>query len=222
MDLSFDITAEFRRCCPQYAAGILCCEISNSQYDADLWQMIDGRCVYYQTNSSFEEIKKMASISATRRAYKATGKEPDRYRPSAEALLRRVVKGESLYQINTAGDIINYVSLSSGYSIGGFDVSKIAGTSLCLGIGRELEPYQAIGRGQLNIAGLPVWRDALGGVGTPTSDEVRTQLELETNRLLMIVNAFQGRDGLSDFLENCTILLRRFLFAQNCYTTIYE
>ena len=53
-------------------------------------------------------------------------------------------------------------------------MDKIAGGSLVLGGGREGEIYHGIGRGELNIAGLPVYRDAVGGIGTPTSYEERS------------------------------------------------
>ena len=80
-----------------------------------------------------------------------------------------------------------------------------------LGIGREGEPYEGIGRGPLNIAGLPVYRDALGGIGTPTSDHERTKLSLETKRLLTIVNGYDGnRENVlacAAFLQD---LLRRY------------
>ena len=65
--------------------------------------------------------------------------------------------------------------LSKDYSIGGFDADKFVGDTLTLGVGRAGEPYEGIGRGLLNIEGLPVYRDAEGGVGTPTSDNERTK-----------------------------------------------
>ena len=66
------------------------------------------------------------------------------------------------------------------------------GDTLTLGIGREGEPYEGIGRGMLNIAGLPVYRDAQGGVGTPTSDNERTKMTLETTHLLVLINGYDG------------------------------
>lgn len=80
-----------------------------------------------------------------------------RYRLSSEALMRRVVKGMELYHINNIVDLVNLVSLESGMSIGGYDADKIAGSAI-LSIGEKKgEPYEAIGRGELNIAGLPVF-----------------------------------------------------------------
>ncbi|MDE5919401.1 MAG: hypothetical protein K2H05_07820, partial [Duncaniella sp.] len=160
-------------------------------------------------------VNKRPAIRATREAYKAFGKEPNRYRPSAEALSRRVVKGMGLYRINTLVDLINLVSLQSGYSIGGFDIDSIDGESLSLGVGREGEPFEAIGRGQLNIAGLPVYRDSTGGIGTPTSDHERTKLTMETSRLLMCINIYGEEMPVDETLGLVTDLLERFASAQN-------
>ena len=111
-------------------------------------------------------------------------------------------------------DLINLVSIRSGYSIGGFDADKIEG-NLTLGVGREGELYQGIGRGVLNIAGLPVYRDRVGGIGTPTSDEERTKISMETTSLLMIINGYSGSEGLSEAGEYAIDLLRRYASAEN-------
>ena len=68
--------------------------------------------------------------------------------------------------------------------------SIVTTLSLSLGAGREGEPFEAIGRGILNIAHMPVYRDAIGGIGTPTSDNERTKIDLDTRRLLMCINIY--------------------------------
>ena len=68
------------------------------------------------------------------------------------------------------------------------------GDTLTLGVGREGEPYEGIGRGLLNIAGLPVYRDAQGGVGTPTSDNERTKMTLHTTHLVVLINGYDGQE----------------------------
>ena len=84
-----------------------------------------------------------------------------------------------------------------------------------LGVGREGEIYHGIGRGELNIAGLPVYRDAVGGVGTPTSDEERTKIGPDTTRLLMIINAYSGLDGLESAGKYAAGLLSKYVSATN-------
>jgi DNA/RNA-binding domain of Phe-tRNA-synthetase-like protein len=92
-----------------------------------------------------EDISQIPAISASRKAYKACGKDPARYRLSAEALLRRVVNRNEIYQINNVVDLLNLVSISTGFSIGGYDADKIDG-DIIYGIGKPNEPYIGIGR----------------------------------------------------------------------------
>lgn len=165
-------------------------EIDNAPTDDALWHQIEQEMNELRKNVKLEDVNKLRGIRATRLAYKACGKEPNRYRPSAEALTRRVVKGVGLYRTLFAIDLINLISLETGHSIGGFDADKISGSQLTLGIGREGEDFEAIGRGPLNIAHLPIYRDAIGGIGTPTSDCERTKLSPETRHLLMLVNVY--------------------------------
>ena len=119
-----------------------------------------------------------------------------------------MLQGKQLYQIDTIVDLCNLASIIYGYSIGAFDAGKFVGDTLTLGIGREGEPYEGIGRGMINIAGLPVYRDAAGGVGTPTSDNERTKVGLQTRRLLMLVN---GYDGCEERVRATAELMQRLL-----------
>lgn len=177
--------------CPDLTLGVIQCKVSNSTFDPDLWVKIDQETKRIRRDLRIENIKHVPAIEATRNGYKRCGKDPNRYRPSAEQLNRRILQGKELYQISTLVDLVNLVSLKSGYSIGGFDADKIKG-DLVYGIGEKDEVYKGIGRGNLNIESLPVLRDDLGGIGTPTSDEERTMLSMETTSFLMNINAFDG------------------------------
>ena len=188
-------------------------EVTNSPSDSGLWEEIDSASSALQTELPMGEINKRPGIKATRDAYKRLGKEPNRYRPSAEALCRRIVKGMELYRVDTLVDLINLLSFTSGYSIGGFDADKINGDALTLGAGREGEDFDAIGRGKLNIASMPVYRDKTGGVGTPTSDNERTKLSLNTRRLLMVVNIYGRELDPEIFINEATRLLRTYAAA---------
>src|SRR6202163_3381454 len=133
-------------------------------------------------------------ISATRTAYKALGKDPARYRGSAEALLRRVIAGKSLPQINAVVDIINLVSVESRLPIGLYDLAHVSG-GIVFRAGRAGETYKGIGKNDLNLEGLPIFCDALGPHGSPTSDSERTMVTSETKQVLAIIISFGGRDG---------------------------
>ena len=212
--IQIELSSEIKTASPELKVLVIACQVKNSPSDAALWQEIAAEEAAVKATCRIEEINKWAPIKATRTAYKWLGKDPNRYRPSAEALRRRILRDLPLYRIDTLVDLINLVSIRSGYSIGGFDADKIEG-NLTLGVGREGELYQGIGRGVLNIAGLPVYRDRVGGIGTPTSDEERTKISMETTSLLMIINGYSGSEGLSEAGEYAIDLLRRYASAEN-------
>ena len=190
-------------------------DVINCDTPDDFWTELTQEALHIAQLYDLSQINKRPGIAATRAAYKALGKEPNRYRPSSEALCRRAVKGMELYRINALVDIINLISMRSGYSIGGFDADCIQGDLLRLGAGRAGEVFNAIGRGQLNIEGLPLYRDAVGGIGTPTSDEERTKLSIATRRLLMCINIYQEEMPIGDVVDLSCQLLERYCQATN-------
>ena len=218
--MNIEVSEEIRRACPQFAGVAILATVKNTSYNETLWKQIDEFTIRYREMYTTDSIKDMSTIIATREAYNKCGKDPSRYRPSGEALCRRILRGIPLYQIDTLVDLINLVSIRYGYSIGGFDADKIAGDSLVLGIGKAGEPYEGIGRGELNIEGMPVYRDAVGGIGTPTSDHERTKLGLKTTRLLTIINGYSGKDGLQDASDYMVELIKEYASAKDI--TVFE
>ncbi|MDL2281551.1 hypothetical protein LJC44_00350 [Parabacteroides sp. OttesenSCG-928-G06] len=212
--IQISISAEINAACPELEVVAIMAKVKNRESDVQLWEEIQTVSEGLRASLRIEEVNQFPQIRATRQAYKQLGKDPNRYRPSAEALRRRILRGLPLYRIDTLVDIINLVSIETGYSIGGFDADKIEG-DLILGVGRAGEPYEAIGRGLLNIEGLPVYRDKIGGVGTPTSDEERTKIDINTTNLLMIVNGYSGAEGLSEAAERSVKLLKEFALAED-------
>jgi DNA/RNA-binding domain of Phe-tRNA-synthetase-like protein len=161
---------------------------------------------------TIENISSISAIQASRKAYKACGKDPARYRLSAEASLRRVVSGKGLYSINNVVDQLNLVSISTGFSIGGYDSAQIQG-KITFGIGQSEEPYSGIGRGELNIENFPVFRDEKGAFGTPTSDSQRTEVSPQTTQFLMILIDFGGDNQLEVATQKAIRLLRDYCQA---------
>lgn len=208
--MNISVSNELKSLCPEFKGAAVEAWVTNTPYNEGLWQEINSFTEELRAESDVDACKEQYAIAATRIAYRRCGKDPSRYRPSAEALRRRLLRGMQLYQIDTLVDIINLVSLRSGFSIGGFDADKIQGNQLVLGIGREGEPYEGIGRGGLNIEGLPVYRDAIGGIGTPTSDHERTKMDLGTIHLLAIINGYSGEQGLQEAAEFTLDLLRKY------------
>ncbi|MDD6892570.1 MAG: phenylalanine--tRNA ligase beta subunit-related protein [Bacteroidales bacterium] len=220
--LTLTVSDELHRAWPGFYGAAVFATVTNTPYNADLWRQIDEYTALYRAKYTTESIKDMPAIQATRQAYKQCGKDPSRYRPSSEALCRRLLRGIPLYQIDTLVDLINLASIYSGHSIGGFDRDKIQGDTLTLGIGRAGEPYEGIGRGPLNIEGMPVYRDALGGIGTPTSDHERTKLTLGTTRLLAIMNGYSGREGLAENMDYLVGLLQDYAAATDLHIVYFN
>ena len=137
-----------------------------------------------------------------------------------EERFRRELTTESLKELS---GIAATRRIAFGYSIGGFDADRFVGDTLTLGVGREGEPYEGIGRGMLNIAGLPVYRDAQGGVGTPTSDNERTKITLETTHLVVLINGYDGDEQRvrqnAEFIQE---LVRKYCQSDGGTVTLYK
>src|ERR1700687_367932 len=158
-------------------------------------------------------------ILATRAAYKALGKDSARYRGSAEALLRRVIAGKSLPRINAVVDIINLVSVESRLSIGLYDLAHVQG-DIVFRAGRAGETYKGIGKYDLNLEGLPLFCDALGPHGSPTSDSERTMVTSETKRVLAVIISFGGKEGLDRWTQRTSELFHRFAAGRERHTAL--
>ena len=216
------VSNEIKSVCPEFVGAAVEARVRNSQFCQELWNEIHILEDRFRQTLTTESLKDMPSIAATRRVYKACGKDPSRYRPASEQLIRRMLQGKELYQIDTLVDLVNLASIAFGYSIGGFDADKFVGNTLTLGIGREGEPYEGIGRGPLNIAGLPVYRDAQVGVGTPTSDNERTKMTLETTHLVVLINGYDGnRERVMENAQYLKQLIERFASGSDCSITLY-
>ncbi len=215
------IGKELKQKRPEMALGIITCKIVNTYYDDELWEEIRKTVQEIRNNYALSTIKNQTNIKATREVYKACGKDPNRYRPSAESLYRRIIKNNNLYQINTIVDLVNLISLKTGYSIGGFDSDKIE-WPVKAGIGFSGEPYRGIGRGEMNIENLPVIRDQKGAIGTPTSDEERTAISSNTHSFFMNINGYKGPEPLKKAIEESEKYLVRFLQAEKVRMEIVQ
>lgn len=217
------VSQEIERVCPDFVGAAVDAQVVNTQFCPELWEEIHALEARFRQELTTESLKELPGIAATRRVYKACGKDPSRYRPASEQLIRRMLQGKELYQINTLVDLINLASIAYGYSIGGFDASKFVGDTLTLGVGREGEPYEGIGRGMLNIAGLPVYRDAQGGVGTPTSDNERTKITIETTYLVVLINGYDGNEArVADNARFIQQLLKKYCQSDGGTFTLYK
>ena len=212
--ITVSISKELRQKVTSITLSCIQSQVITEAINSNLWEQITRKIEDIAMTLEIEHISRLPAIRFSRRVYKACGKDPARYRLSAEALLRRVVKQKDIFQINNIVDLLNLVSISTGYSIGGYDAEKITG-NIEFGIGRVNEEYDAIGRGIINIENLPVFRDSQGAFGSPTSDSVRTSVTTETKQFLMIIIDFGYPDALGEATEMALDLLRQYAGAGN-------
>lgn len=213
------ITPELKQACPDIRLGIIDTDIRYEKENSELWDEIEQVAEQIKNSLNRNQIVDLPVIRDTRKAYLALGKEPARYRCSAEALLRRVVQGKEIYRINSAVDIINLISLLFHFSIGCYDSDKL-GEPIEFDIGKEKESYQAIGRGTMNIAHLPVFRDNIGAFGSPTSDSERTMITAKTKRVLIAIIDFKSNSILPDAMEKTICCLRQYADTKNLQSFI--
>ena len=121
-----------------------------------------------------------------RALYRRFGIDPTRVRPSSEALLRRLKKGEPLPRINSLVDVANSLSVQLQVPVGLYDLGKVRGDELVVRLGAEGESYTGIGKDRVNVAGRICVADAEGPIGNPSSDSARTMITTDTERAAWI------------------------------------
>ena len=207
--MNLSIHHELKRALPSLSLGCVCATVRVEKHNTALWDEISTHLAHLTATIKPEQINTVPQIAAMRSAYKALGKDPSRYRGSAEALLRRVLQGKGLYQINSVVDINNLVSLESLNPAGTYDLEKIT-PPIELRIGAAGESYKGIGKDLINIEDLPVFDDSAGAFGSPTSDSERAMVRLETRKVLMVIFSFTGTEGLERWVERASELLGRY------------
>ncbi|MDE6231468.1 MAG: hypothetical protein K2M37_07600 [Muribaculaceae bacterium] len=215
MEHKIQISPEIKAAAPEYRVILIEADVKNSDTPAELSELICKWGENIVSVMEMSDINKRPGIAATRAVYKRTGKDPNRYRPSHEQMMRRFFKGQGLYEVSAIVDAGNLLSLMSGYSVGVFDADKVKGETLTVGIGKAHELYEGVGRGPLNIEGLPVVRDAVGGIGSPTSDNERTKTSLDTRRIVVTIHVFGEDMPVNDTIALATELLTKYCVAEN-------
>lgn len=212
--MEIKISEQLRKHCPTLQLGCLTATVRYQEECPDLWALMDETVEFVAASISLEAISALPNVAAARKAYRSCGKDPARYRLSSEALLRRVVQGKGLYKVNNIVDINNLISMKYHFSIGAFDLDAIA-FPVEFRVGQAGEPYEGIGRGELNIENLPVLADVQGPFGSPTSDSMRTRTHAGMQRLLFCILSFGGPSTLEPALAETVELLERFADARD-------
>lgn len=220
IEIAFD--SRILHVCPQLKIGLVRAHVVNESTCDELWGEIEREAKTLKSSFELLEINERPAIAATRKLYKAFGKDPGRYRVASEALSRRIIKGVGLYRLTTLVDAVNLVSIRSGYAISGLDAQRIVGDKLVMGVGQAGEEFHGIGRGLLNIEGLPVYRDAQGAIATPTSDEERTKFTRETQMAQININGFGPEMPMDEAVDWMKDLLVKYAKASQVETRIID
>ena len=207
--MQITIDPELKKKAPRTALGVLTANVVTGDSPPGLLEEMKARETEVLKLPEPRAVLESAKILATRSGYKALGKDPARYRGSAEALLRRIISGKSFPQINAVVDIINLSSVESRLPVGLYDLDQIKG-AVVFRVGRAAESYKGIGKYDLNLEGLPVFSDELGPHGSPTSDSERTMVTPATQRIAAILVSFGGSDSLESATHRMADLLQRF------------
>jgi DNA/RNA-binding domain of Phe-tRNA-synthetase-like protein len=143
-------------------------------------------------------------LKEARQLYHRTGTDPTRTRPSSEALLRRTLKGQELYRINTAVDICNGCSLELLLPLGLYDSEKLQGP-IEVHLGLPGESYPGIRKDEVHLEGRLGLFDDRGPFGSPTSDSLRTSVSDQTRSLLLVIysRVDRSRRGLEELGQYC-------------------
>jgi DNA/RNA-binding domain of Phe-tRNA-synthetase-like protein len=215
------IDTELRAKCPRVALACITAEVEAGAtpegLDRELRACEENILKLVEPKAVLES----AAILATRAGYKALGKDPARYRGSAEALWRRVIAGKGLPRINNVVDVINLVSVESRLPVGLYDLAHVQG-DIVFRAGRAGETYKGIGKYDLNLEGLPVFCDAVGPHGSPTSDSERTMVTLATKQVVAIIISFGGADGLERWAQRMSELLGPYAAAQKAWMQLIQ
>jgi len=207
--MNVNIEAELKVKCGRVALACVTAEVETGATPEGLDQELRSCEERIMKLPEPKAVLESTAILATRAAYKALGKDPARYRGSAEALLRRVIAGKGLPRINNVVDVINLVSFESRLPVGLYDLAHVQG-DIVFRAGRTGETYKGIGKYDLNLEGLPVFCDALGPHGSPTSDSERTMVTLATKHVIAIIISFGGSDGLERWSQRMSEILKQY------------
>jgi DNA/RNA-binding domain of Phe-tRNA-synthetase-like protein len=177
------------------------------QKENSRWDVIDDLCRRLKGEFGHLSLSQIPNVAWARRLYSSVGLDPTKYRPSSESLLRRAIKGESLYQINTLVDAINWCSLDFLLPIGLYDLDCVEG-SVTLRLGMAGEAYDGINKGIVRVTDRLTAVDDKGPFGSPTSDSLRTSITVETKNAIALIYAPADFPG-EDLAEDVEIMAER-------------
>ena len=196
---------------PMLRLGVLTMRgLSIRAKDDALWQSLEQAAAAVAARVDPNALGTDPRIGAVRRLFKAVGVDPSRYRPSSEALVRRVAQGKGLYQINTAVDVNNWCSLEERLPFGIYDAARLA-SQVLLQLGHENAAYEGIGKSLIALEGKMVLADEQGPFGSPISDSTRAMVNEQTRDIQLVIFAAElSRDTLRSIMAVTAERLSRY------------
>jgi DNA/RNA-binding domain of Phe-tRNA-synthetase-like protein len=159
--------------------------------DEALAKLMDEVCDRKRREFTLESLADAEPTRAVRAMFRAWGVDPSKYRPSSEALLRRVVQGKGLYRVSNLVDIGNLGSIETGWPYGCYDRSRLD-TPIVFRHGAPGELYEGIGKRTWHLEGRPVLADAQGPFGSPISDSTRSMITQSARAVSAVIYAPSG------------------------------
>jgi DNA/RNA-binding domain of Phe-tRNA-synthetase-like protein len=156
--------------------------------DAGLGRRMEEACERIRREFTVESLAEAGPTRAVRAMFRAWGMDPSKYRPSSEALLRRVVQGKGLYRVSNVVDIGNLGSIETAWPFGCYDRARIHPPAV-FRHGAPGERYEGIGKRTWHLEGRPVLCDAEGPFGSPISDSTRSMVTESTGEILIVIYA---------------------------------
>ena len=164
--------------------------------DANLSRLMDEICNRKVREFTVETLAEAESTRAVRSMFRAWGMDPSKYRPSSEALLRRIVQGKGLYRVSNVVDVGNLTSIETGWPLGCYDRAKIQ-APIVFRHGTTGERYEGIGKRTWHLEGRPVLADLGGPFGSPISDSTRSMITEAARDILVVIYAPAGASDAS-------------------------
>ena len=215
---------EIRIDLPAVKLGVLEAEpISVTPMNGELARMLDEVCEQQRRAFTLESLAESAPSRAVREMCRRWGLDPSKYRPSSEALQRRVIQGKGLYRVSNVVDIGNLGSIETGWPYGCYDRAKIQ-PPVAFRPALPGEAYEGIGKRMWHLEGRPVLADVQGAFGSPISDSTRSMIGEAATEVMVVIYAPAAADdaSLDVALGRLADRLSRFASARNTRAGIYR
>jgi DNA/RNA-binding domain of Phe-tRNA-synthetase-like protein len=177
----------------------------------ELAETVDDACARKREEFTMESLAQSEPVRAVRAMFREWGIDPSKYRPSSEALLRRVIQGKGLYRVSNIVDIGNLGSVETGWPYGCYDRSRIR-PPVELRHGTSGERYERVGKEMWHLEGRPLLADADGPFGSPISDSTRTMVGEPTREVFVVIYApaTASQQALNDAMAQLSRRLSQF------------